>query len=63
MLGTIFFVHSSKGWMFSNEGGGWEFPAYWAAALLVQAMLDNGAFTMSALPSASGGSSATFAVR
>jgi putative oxidoreductase len=26
LLGTIFFVHGSKGWLFSGAGGGWEFP-------------------------------------
>jgi len=46
ILGTIFMVHGSKRWMFSNEGGGWEFPAYWAASLLVQAMLGSGAISI-----------------
>lgn len=46
ILGTIFMVHGSKGWMFSNEGGGWEFPAFWAASLLVQAMLGSGAVSL-----------------
>jgi putative oxidoreductase len=32
--------------MFSNEGGGWEFPAFWAIALLVQAMLGDGALAL-----------------
>jgi putative oxidoreductase len=46
ILGTIFMVHGSKGWMFSNEGGGWEFPAFWAVSLLVQAMLGSGAISI-----------------
>ncbi len=46
ILGTILMVHGAKGWMFSNEGGGWEFPAFWAAALLVQALLGSGAFSL-----------------
>ena len=46
ILGTIFMVHGSKGWMFNNEGGGWEFPAFWAASLLVQALLGSGAFSL-----------------
>lgn len=46
VLGTIVTVHGSKGWMFSNEGGGWEFPAFWALALVVQALLGSGAFSM-----------------
>ena len=45
LLGATF-VHSSAGWLFSNEGGGWEFPAFWAVALIVQAMLGDGAFAL-----------------
>ena len=29
LLGATF-VHSGSGWLFSNEGGGWKFPAFWA---------------------------------
>ncbi|MBI1272471.1 MAG: DoxX family membrane protein [Alphaproteobacteria bacterium] len=35
--------HVPNGWLFSNPGGGWEFPAFWAIALVVQAMLGGGA--------------------
>lgn len=45
LLGATF-VHSGAGWLFSNEGGGWEFPAFWTIALIVQAMLGNGAFAL-----------------
>jgi putative oxidoreductase len=45
LLGATF-VHSSAGWLFSNEGGGWEFPAFWAVALAVQALLGDGAFAL-----------------
>ncbi|SJN13582.1 putative membrane protein [Halomonas citrativorans] len=40
-------VHLGNGWMFSNVGGGWEFPAFWTVALLVQAGLGGGSFTLS----------------
>jgi putative oxidoreductase len=46
IVGTITTVHGKKGWLFSNPGGGWEFPAFWAAALLVQFLLGDGAFTL-----------------
>ena len=46
ILGTIYMVHGSKGWAFNNEGGGWEFPAFWAVALVVQAMLGSGAYSL-----------------
>ena len=45
LLGATY-VHSSAGWLFSNEGGGWEFPAFWAVALIVQAMLGDGALAL-----------------
>lgn len=43
LLGAAFFAHGDAGWVFSNEGGGWEYPAFWAVALIVQAMLGDGA--------------------
>jgi putative oxidoreductase len=49
ILGTIITVHGKKGWLFSNKDGGWEFPAFWAAALLVVFLLGDGAGTL--LPS------------
>lgn len=38
--------HSGNGWVFSNQGGGWEFPAFWIAAMLVQAGLGSGAHAL-----------------
>lgn len=46
VLGTIIVVHGKKGWLFSNEGGGWEYPAFWSVTLLVQAMLGSGAYSL-----------------
>jgi putative oxidoreductase len=46
LLGTIVTVHGTKGWLFDNPGGGWEFPAFWAAALVVQALLGDGAWSL-----------------
>jgi putative oxidoreductase len=43
IVGTIVMVHGKKGWLFSNPDGGWEYPAFWAAALLVQFLLGDGA--------------------
>jgi putative oxidoreductase len=45
ILGTIFMVHGSKGWLFTNEGGGWEFPAFWAVALVAQSLIGSGAYS------------------
>jgi putative oxidoreductase len=45
LLGSIY-PHWSAGFFFSNPGGGWEFPAFWSVALIVQALLGNGAFAL-----------------
>jgi putative oxidoreductase len=48
LIGAIVTVHATNGWLFSNAGGGWEFPAFWALALVVQALLGDGAFALKA---------------
>ena len=50
ILGTIVTVHGKKGWMFSNTDGGWEFPAFWAAALVAQFLLGDGAWVLRTSP-------------
>jgi putative oxidoreductase len=46
MVGAAFFGHGSAGFFFSNAGGGWEYPAFWTVALLVQALLGDGAYSL-----------------
>lgn len=46
LLGSIYAPHGAAGFFFSNEGGGWEFPAFWAITLVVQALLGNGAWAV-----------------
>jgi putative oxidoreductase len=46
LIGAIVTAHAANGWLFSNAGGGWEFPAFWAATLVVQALLGDGAFAL-----------------
>lgn len=41
--------HAGNGFMFSNPGGGWEFPVFWTVALVVQALLGSGAYAVDAL--------------
>lgn len=50
MLGTIVKVHGRNGWLFSNKDGGWEYPAFWAAALVVLFLLGDGAATIARSP-------------
>lgn len=46
MLGTIYAPHGAAGFFFSNAGGGWEYPAFWTVALVVQALLGSGAYAL-----------------
>ena len=46
ILGTIVTVHGKNGWLFTNKDGGWEYPAFWAAALLVQFLLGDGVWAL-----------------
>jgi putative oxidoreductase len=50
LVGAIFTVHGTAGFFFTNANGGWEFPALWAVALIVQALLGDGAFAWKATP-------------
>ena len=45
LLGAAY-QHLGNGWVFSAEGGGWEYPAFWTLALFVQALLSPGAFAL-----------------
>lgn len=38
--------HVSAGWIFTAQGGGWEFPVFWTVTLLVQALLGAGAYAV-----------------
>ncbi|NEQ51145.1 MAG: DoxX family protein [Leptolyngbya sp. SIO3F4] len=49
LLVATFKVHGGSGWLFTNEGGGWEFPAFFAIATIVQFLLGNGAYALSNL--------------
>ncbi len=51
LLGALS-VHLPNGWLFSAPKGGWEFPAFWIAVLVAQALLGPGAFALR-LPRAS----------
>ena len=46
VLGTVVLVHGSNGWLFTNKGGGWEYPAFWATALVVLYLLGDGAMAL-----------------
>jgi putative oxidoreductase len=46
MLGTVILVHGANGWLFTNKGGGWEYPAFWAICLAVLYLLGDGAMAI-----------------
>ena len=46
MLVATYMGHSGNGWMFANQGGGWEFPLFWAIVLFALALLGDGAYAL-----------------
>ena len=46
LLGSIYAPHGAAGFFFSNQGGGWEFPAFWAVTLAVQSLLGDGSHAL-----------------
>lgn len=46
LLGAISTVHGPAGFFFDNAHGGWEYPAFWTVALVVQALLGDGAYAL-----------------
>ena len=45
LLGATW-VHLGNGWLFSAEGGGWEFPLFWAFIQGTSALLGSGAYAV-----------------
>ena len=45
LLGALW-VHAGNGWLFTAEGGGWEYPAFLIAASAVQVLLGDGALAL-----------------
>jgi putative oxidoreductase len=48
LLGATW-AHAGNGWLFTAQGGGWEYPAFLAVAALVQSLLGDGAYSAKAL--------------
>lgn len=45
-------AHIGNGWVFSNNGGGWEYPVFLLAMSLVHALLGDGALALKPVPAA-----------
>jgi putative oxidoreductase len=58
ILVGAFWVHAGNGWVFSNEGGGWEFPLYLVVLSAAQVLLGEGAFALTRSAALSGRSAA-----
>lgn len=46
LLGAAFFGHGSAGFFFSNAGGGWEYPVFWAIVMVAQSLLGAGVWSL-----------------
>lgn len=45
LLGATW-AHAANGWLFTNANGGWEYPAFLAAAATAQALIGDGSFAL-----------------
>ena len=54
ILAGALWVHSANGWVFSNAGGGWEYPLFLIVLSVVQILLGEGAFALSRASARSG---------
>jgi len=43
-------IHIANGWVFSNQGGGWEFPVLLVVIAVAVALQGNGSFAVRKLP-------------
>jgi len=50
LIGAIITVHWANGFFFNNPNGGWEYPAFWTIALIVQALIGDGAYALRHTP-------------
>ena len=46
VLAGALWAHSGNGWVFSNEGGGWEYPLYLIVLSAAQVLLGEGAWAL-----------------
>lgn len=60
LLGATW-AHAGNGWVFSAPNGGWEYPAFLAVALVVQALIGEGAYALGGTPRTATGRRATTA--
>lgn len=47
LLGAAWFGHVANGFSFSNAGGGWEYPVFWAIVMVALSFLGDGRWSVS----------------
>jgi putative oxidoreductase len=47
VLAGATWAHAGSGWLFTNAGGGWEYPLFLTIAALAQALVGDGAYALS----------------
>ncbi len=48
LLGALW-AHAGNGWLFTAQGGGWEYPAFLTVSAVVLALLGDGAYSVRTL--------------
>ncbi|MGE0566019.1 MAG: DoxX family protein [Pseudolabrys sp.] len=46
VLAGALWVHAANGWVFSNQGGGWEYPLYLIVLSVAQFLLGDGRYAL-----------------
>jgi hypothetical protein len=46
LLAAAYVAHAGNGWLFTNKGGGYEFPLFWAIACFALTLLGDGAHAL-----------------
>jgi len=50
ILAGATWAHSANGWVFSNQGGGWEFPALLVVLAVIVLVQGAGSFALKGFP-------------
>jgi putative oxidoreductase len=49
-LSVVIWIKWPVGWLYSNAGGGWEYPLLWLVAQTALVLAGSGAFTLQSIP-------------
>lgn len=50
ILAVATWTHLPNGWLFTNTGGGWEYPVYLIVASVAQSLIGDGAWALARTP-------------